>query len=168
MTASSNPALPPARSARVVLCDDHPALPALVVSALTPECTVVGMVGDARALLKEMDRLAPDLVVLDISMPGMSGLEAACEIRRSHPRTRIVFLTVHEDPDFAQAAFAAGGLGFVVKSRLATDLLPAVRAALGGRRFLSTSVRLGEALSRILGEPDGPKSAPKNKGQAPP
>ena len=84
-------------------------------------------------------------LVLDITMPRLDGIEAARQLRRSQRSAHLVFLTVHEDADFAQAAFDAGGLGYVVKALLASDLLPAIRAALADRRFVSPSLRLDEA-----------------------
>lgn len=128
--------------ARVVLADDHPAVLALVAAALAVACVVVGVVSNGRELLTAVDQLDPEIVVLDIGMPEVNGIDAAREIQRSHPGIKVVFLTIQEDADYARAAFAAGGLGYVVKSRLASDLLPAVRAALAGRRFLSPSVNL--------------------------
>ena len=130
---------------RVLLADDHPAMLALTAAALAGECLVVGSVGDGRALLAEAERLRPDVIVLDITMPRLDGIEAARQLRGSQWPARLVFLTVYEDADFAQAALDAGGLGFVVKARLASDLLPAIRAALADRRFISPTVRLDEA-----------------------
>lgn len=119
---------------------------ALTADALAGECLVVGRVGDGYELLAEAERLHPDVIVLDITMPRLGGIEAACQLRRSHP-FRLVFLTVHEDADYARAALDAGGLGYVVKARLASDLLPAIRAALADRLFVSPTVRLNEARS---------------------
>ena len=129
----------------MLLADDHPAMLALTANALASECCVVGTVGDGRALLAEAERLHPDLIVLGITMPRLDGIEAARQLRRSHRPARLVFLTVHEDADFARAALEAGGLGYVVKARLATDLLPAIRAALADRRFISPTLRFDEA-----------------------
>jgi DNA-binding NarL/FixJ family response regulator len=105
---------------------------------------VVGSVADGRALLAEAERLHPDVIVLDITMPLLDGIEAARQLRHSHGPARLVFLTVHEDADFARAALDAGGLGYVVKTRLASDLLPAIRAALADRRFVSPTISLEE------------------------
>jgi len=112
---------------------------------LEGECVVVGSVADGQALLDAVERLRPEIVVLDITMPQISGLDAAREIHSSHPRIALVFLTVHEDADFARAAFEAGAAGYVVKSRLATDLLCGIRAALAGQRFLSPVVHFDDA-----------------------
>jgi DNA-binding NarL/FixJ family response regulator len=127
---------------RVLLADDHPAMLALTAAVLAGEYLVVGSVGDGRELLAEAERLHPDVIVLDITMPRLDGIEAARQLRRSQRPARLVFLTVHEDADFAQAALDAGGLGYVVKARLASDLLAAIRAALADRRFVSPTLRL--------------------------
>jgi DNA-binding NarL/FixJ family response regulator len=130
---------------RVLLADDHPAMLALTAAALAGECSVVGRVGDGHELLAEAERLHPDVIVLDITIPHLEGIEAARQLQRSHRPARLVFLTVHEDADFAQAALDVGGLRYVVKARLATDLLPAIRAALADRRFISPTLRFDEA-----------------------
>jgi DNA-binding NarL/FixJ family response regulator len=129
---------------RVLLADDHPAMLALTAAALAGECCVVGSVADGRALLAEAELLHPDVIVLDITMPGLDGIAAAHHLHRLHQPARLVFLTVHEDADFAQAALDAGGLAFVVKGRLASDLLPAIRSALVGCRFISPTISLEE------------------------
>ena len=87
-------------------------------------------------------RVTPDLLVLDLSMPVMDGIEAALSLRASGSRTKVVFLTVHDDPDYVRAALATGALGYVVKFRLASDLVPALRDSLAGRTFVSPSIRL--------------------------
>ena len=133
------------RTTRVLLADDHEAILAAAAAVLEGEFQVVGSVRDGTALLIAAAELKPDIVVLDISMPLLHGFQTAREICRTHPHPRIVFLTVHEDADFARAAFAAGGLCYVVKSRLASDLLPALRAAIAGKIFLSPTVDLGAA-----------------------
>ena len=129
----------------MLLADDHPAMLALTAAVLADECCVVGTVGNGCELLAEAERLHPDLIVLDITMPGLDGIEAARQLRRSHRPARLVFLTVHEDADFARAALDAGGLGYVVKARLASDLLLAIRAALADRRFVSPTISLENA-----------------------
>jgi DNA-binding NarL/FixJ family response regulator len=130
----------------VLLADDYPPVLARSASALEGECQIVGTVSNGKSLLAEAVRLDPDAIVLDITMPQLDGLAAARALRLTHSRARLVFLTVHDDPDFARAAFEAGALGYVVKPRLASDLLPAVRAVLAGRRFLSPTVHLDNAV----------------------
>jgi DNA-binding NarL/FixJ family response regulator len=110
-----------------------------VVRLLEPEYEVVGAVEDGLALLEAAARMRPDVCVIDISMPGMNGIEAATHLRERAPTVKVVFLTVHEDQDFVRAALAAGALGYVVKSRMASDLRAAIRAALADRLFVSPS-----------------------------
>ena len=123
--------------ARVLLADDHEDFLAAAARLLEPEFEVVKTVGDGRALIDEAAGLEPDVLVLDISMPVVNGIEAARQLKAARSPARIVFLTVHRDPDYVQAALAAGGLGYVVKCRLASDLLLALREALAGRSFVS-------------------------------
>ena len=158
--AFSNSDAGSAERPRVLLADDHPAILALTAAVLAGECLVVGTVGNGCELLAEAERLHPDLIVLDITMPGLDGIEAARQLRRSPRPARLVFLTVHEDADFARAALDAGGLGYVVKARLATDLLPAIRAALADCRFISPTLRLDEA--RLI-SPDSPNKPTRRK-----
>jgi DNA-binding NarL/FixJ family response regulator len=110
-------------------------------------------------LLTKAERLNADVIVLDITMPRLDGIEAARRLQRWHPSARLVFLTVHEDADCARAALDAGGLGYVVKARLASDLLPAIRAALADRLFVSPTVRLDEARPT---SPDFPEKSNTN------
>jgi DNA-binding NarL/FixJ family response regulator len=123
--------------ARILLADDHKDIREKVMQQLDPEFEVVGAVEDGSALLSAASQMKPDVCVVDISMPIMSGIEAANQLRASGSTAKVVFLTVHEDPDFLEAALATGALAYVVKSRLATDLSPAIRAAMAGRLFVS-------------------------------
>jgi DNA-binding NarL/FixJ family response regulator len=124
------------------LADDHPDFVAIEAQLLEPEFDVIEKVGDGRASLEESARLKPDILVLDISMPVINGIEAAQRLRASGSVVKIVFLSVHEDADYVRAAVAAGALGYVVKCRVASDLLPALRAAAAGREFFSPGIRL--------------------------
>jgi DNA-binding NarL/FixJ family response regulator len=126
--------------ARVLLADDHPDFLAATARLLEPEFDVVETVHDGKALVEETQRFDPDLLVIDISMPVLNGIEAARKLTASGARAKIVFLTVHTDEDYVRAAQSAGGLGYVVKSQLASDLAPALRAALAGRPFVSPSI----------------------------
>ncbi len=130
---------------RVLLADDHPEILNKVTSLLASTCEIAGKVGDGQALLEAVDRLKPDLIVIDISMPVLNGIEAARQLKKSGSEVKIVFLTVHEDPDFVQAALASGACGYVVKPRLATDLVRAVEAAMADRRFISPSLSMKKA-----------------------
>jgi DNA-binding NarL/FixJ family response regulator len=126
---------------RVLLVDDSEIMLACATAALTSGCTVVGAVKDGRHALEAAKTLRPDVIVLDISMPGMTGLEVASRLRADGSTAGIVFLTVHDDEDFVLAARKAGGLGYVVKLRLTADLLHAVQEARAGRSFVSTFPR---------------------------
>ena len=127
IASSSTPDAGAAERPRVLLADDHAEMLALTARVLGIEYSVVGSVVDGVALLAEAERLQPDVIVLDITMPGLDGIEAARRLRRSKNSAPLVFFTIHEDCDFAGAALNAGGLGYVVKARLASDLLPAIR-----------------------------------------
>jgi DNA-binding NarL/FixJ family response regulator len=126
--------------ARVLLADDHPDMLTVVARLLTRTFDVVGMVGDGESLLNAASDLQPDVLVLDISMPLLTGIEAAQKLKERGNRARIVFLTVHDDPDFVRASLASGAFGYVVKPRIATDLVVAIREALAGRIFISPSL----------------------------
>jgi DNA-binding NarL/FixJ family response regulator len=122
---------------RVLLVDDNEAMLSRARAILAAECEVVGAVKDGPTALDAADDLHPDVVVLDISMPGMSGFDVACHLRDAGSPPAIVFLTVHDGEEFVVAAQKAGGLGFVVKSRLTFDLLLAVQKARMGASFIS-------------------------------
>ncbi len=122
---------------RVLLVDDNEAMLARAASVLARGCTVVGTVRSGTAAIEAAAALKPDVVVLDISMPGMNGLELAQCLGEAGSTAALVFLTVHEDEEFVLAAQAAGGIGYVVKPRLSSDLMLAVREARAGRSFVS-------------------------------
>jgi DNA-binding NarL/FixJ family response regulator len=126
--------------ARVLVADDHQSLLDRVVSILCDEFVVVATVHDGTAVVEAEARLEPDVLVIDISMPGMSGLEAASTIRRRGSRAAVVCLTAHQEREIVEAAWQAGALGYVTKTSLACDLVPAVRAALAGHRFVSRGI----------------------------
>jgi DNA-binding NarL/FixJ family response regulator len=124
--------------ARILLADDHTAILDLVSHMLEDEYEVIGTVADGNSVCSQVKKLKPDVIVLDISMGECSGIEIARRLQEQGYTGEIVFLTVHEDPDFVSAAIGAGGRGYVIKSRVNADLRPAVRAALLHRVFVST------------------------------
>ena len=126
--------------ARILLADDHPDLLLIVTDLLNSMFDVVGAVGDGESLLNAAAYLQPDVLVIDISMPVLTGIEAAQRLKERGNMARIVFLTVHDDPDFVRASLATGAFGYVVKPRVATDLVHAIREALADRIFISPSV----------------------------
>ena len=131
--------------ARVVLADDHPLLLARIARLLTPEFDVVGTAADGQSAVETTASLEPDVLILDISMPVLSGIEAATRVAATESRTRVIFLTVHEDLDMLSKAMATGALGYVSKSRMASHLVPAVNAALAGHAYVSNSFPQNES-----------------------
>ena len=125
---------------RVLLADDHNVVLERVLSLLQPSFQVVGTVSNGRELVTEALRLQPDVIVLDISMPILTGIQAAHELRQAGSTAKLVFLTVHDEPGIVDACAAEGGLGYVTKSRLRRDLIPAITEALSDRSFISPSV----------------------------
>jgi DNA-binding NarL/FixJ family response regulator len=122
---------------RVLLVDDNEAMLARAAAVLTPGCAVVGVVRDGAAAIEAAVALHPDVIVLDISMPDMTGLDVARRLRELRSTAAVVFLTVHDEEELILAAKAAGGIGYVTKPRLASDLVTAVREARKGRPFVS-------------------------------
>jgi len=123
--------------ARVLLVDDNEGMLARAAAALSSDYDIVGSIKSGQAAMKAAITTQPDVIVMDISMPGMNGLEAAANLRAAGSTAALVFLTVHDEEDFITAARAVGAIGYVVKPRLASDLSVAVREALAGRPFVS-------------------------------
>lgn len=124
---------------RVLLADDHPLILERVTTLLQSKFDVVGVAHNGLQMVLEAIRLNPDIIVADISMPELDGIEAAHRLREMGSGASIVFLTIHESPEFVEACLAEGALGFVAKSHMKTDLVPAINAALAGRCFVSSS-----------------------------
>jgi DNA-binding NarL/FixJ family response regulator len=142
MTCEPPDSMNSAQSIKILLVDDHPAMLQQTIRMLPEDYEVVDALESGSELETAVARHEPDLLVLDITLPGLSGIQLASCLRRSGYSTKIVFLTVHCDADYAREAFAAGGNGFVVKARLASDLVPALRAVLAGERFVSPCAEL--------------------------
>ncbi len=125
---------------RVLLADDHKAMRDHVTRHLEADFEVMEAVANGRTLLDAALRLKPDVCLLDISMPVLDGIETAIQLKQRGSNAKIVFLTIHEDVDFLDAALRAGASGYVLKRLMASDLLPAIREVLAGRTFISSSV----------------------------
>ena len=122
---------------RVLLVDDNEEMLELSTRVLRSSCVIVGAVNNGAAALEVADLLRPHVIVLDISMRGMSGLETAYGLQRAGSTASIVFLTIHDEDEFLAAAYAAGAIGYVLKPRLVSDLSVAVHEARDGRGFES-------------------------------
>lgn len=126
----------------ILLADDNAAVLSHVGKMLSKQTNymVVGAINDGTTVVRECLRLKPDLAILDISMGMVSGIDIALQLRELGCNAKIIFLTVHEDRDYMSAAIGAGGSAYVVKSRLSTDLLPGIEAALANRLFVSANL----------------------------
>jgi DNA-binding NarL/FixJ family response regulator len=122
---------------RVLIGEDHPATARLLQTLLATDFEVVAWVSDGAALVAAATRLAPDAIVTDIAMPGLDGITAATEVRSRDAGARIVFVTVHAEPDMVEAGLSTGALGYVLKDTAGDDLVAAVHAALQGKRYVS-------------------------------
>jgi DNA-binding NarL/FixJ family response regulator len=128
------------RRIRVLLADDHPLTLEGIRAFLEPHCTSVGTVTDGRALVEEALRLKPDLIVMDITMPLLNGIDSAIQIKKSLPDMKLVFITMHSDPAYLEAALNAGAMGYVLKSAVREELLDAVTSAMDGHIYVSPAL----------------------------
>jgi len=135
---------------RLLLADDHVAIREKATRILEVEYSVIDAVGNGQEMLDAESRIKPDAVILDISMPIMTGLEAASRLKQRGSAAKIIFLTVHEDAAFVRAAMDIGAVGYVIKSRLATELCRAVEEAMAGRIFVSPPLSLLTTVSTVL------------------
>jgi DNA-binding NarL/FixJ family response regulator len=136
-------------SPRVLLADDHLLLLAAVEKLLADECTIVGQVADGRALVNAAEKLRPDIIVLDVEMPSLNGLEAARQLKQRLKNVKLVFLTMHENPDLAAEAFRAGGSAYLLKRSAANELSSAIREVMQGRWYV-TPLMTRELIESLL------------------
>lgn len=126
---------------RVLIADDHNIVAEGLRALLETSCNVVGVVSDGRALLEQAPRLRPEVIVLDIGMPLLNGLDAAERLRRSVPSAKLVFLTMNDDPNLAAAALNLGAVGYVLKHAAASELVKAVSEVLQGKSYVTPKLR---------------------------
>jgi DNA-binding NarL/FixJ family response regulator len=139
---------------RVLLADDHVLVAEALKGLLSEEFDLVGVVEDGRALVKAAQELQPDVVVADISMPHLNGLEALPQVKAVAPSARVVFLTMHRDVAYARRALEAGALGFVLKHSAPAELILAIKSALQGRTFITPALA-GDVIDSIRSNPAG-------------
>jgi DNA-binding NarL/FixJ family response regulator len=128
---------------RVLLADDHRMLREAFAQLLESSCEIVGAVGDGRALLTAAEELKPDIVVIDIGMPLLNGLDATRQLKRTMPNLKIIILTINEDPDVAAEAFRAGASSYLLKNSAASELLRAIDEAMRGQSYVTPLVAKG-------------------------
>ena len=146
---------------RVLMADDHSLILAGLRKLVEADCDVVGTVEDGRALVEAAQQLRPDLILLDISMPLLNGLEAARQLRTLVPDCKLIFLTMHASPTYATEAFQAGASGYLLKRSAASELGLAIASVLQGQHYLTpllTKEVLDSALKLSTGERGNPVS----------
>jgi DNA-binding NarL/FixJ family response regulator len=151
----------PGRRPRVLLADDHLLVAQALTSLLSPEFDLVGVVEDGRQLLEAAAELRPDVIVADITMPHLNGIDALVRLREQGDEVPVVFLTMHRDVTFARRALEAGASGFVLKHSASTELVAALRSALEGKTYLTPQIagEVLEAMKQGPGQSDDPVAA---------
>lgn len=141
---------------RVLLGDDHRMFSEALAHLLESQFEVVGIIDNGRELIAAAEKLRPDVILVDISMPGLNGLEAARRIQKMSHAPKTVFLTMHEDATYATAAFQAGASGYVLKRSTPAEIITAVREAMLGRRYVSPLID-PDLLNRLQKKNDHPE-----------
>ncbi len=137
---------------RVFVADDQEEVLLATAQALEGEFQIVGLAGNGRDVLRLVPKLCPEILILDIVMPVVNGIEVAMRLQAARSAANIVFLTVHEDSDFLKAAMSTGAKGYVSKAHLETDLVPAIRSVLEGGSFVSPSITVLDQATRSCGD----------------
>ncbi|HEY7697756.1 MAG TPA: response regulator transcription factor [Vicinamibacteria bacterium] len=138
---------------RVLLADDHRIVAEGLKELLTPEFELLGLVEDGRALVEEAGKLRPDVIVADITMPHLNGIDALAQLKKNDPGVKVVFLTMHREVAYARRALEAGASGYVLKHSAPDELVMAIRAALNGQKYI-TPAMAGEVLESIQSDPE--------------
>jgi DNA-binding NarL/FixJ family response regulator len=144
------------RRTRVFLADDHTLLLEAFTNLLEPKCDIVGTASDGREMLKKVAKLEPDVVVLDISMPNLNGFDAGEKLKKRLPDTKLIFLTVNEDPDMVTEAFRIGANGYLLKNSAASELFQAIDVVMEGSNYVTPKIARG-MISSFIKNPGGEK-----------
>ena len=129
---------------RVLLADDNKPLVGRVAELLAPLFDVVGSAVNGKELVAQALRLAPDVIVTDITMPILTGIEAVRQLRDAGFKAKVVFLTIHSESEFLEACLEEGAIGYVLKTQMTDDLIPAIQAAVAGKQYVSSAMSIAE------------------------
>ena len=151
---------------RVLMADDHSMILAGLRKLVEVECEVVGMVEDGRALVEAAQKLRPDLILLDISMPLLNGLEAARQLTKLVPESKLIMLTMHASPTYATEAFQAGASGYLLKRSAASELNQAIKSVLQGQQYL-TPLITKDVLDSVFKPSTGERGTPASTALTP-
>ena len=151
---------------RVLMADDHSMILAGLRKLVEGECEVVGTVEDGRALVEAAQKLRPDLILLDISMPLLNGLEATRQLTKLVPESKVIILTMHASPAYATEAFQAGAAGYLLKHSAALELSQAIQSVLQGRQYL-TPLITKDVLDSVFKPSTGERGTPASTALTP-
>jgi DNA-binding NarL/FixJ family response regulator len=140
---------------RVLLADDHMMVAEGLKNLISPEFDLVAIVGDGRAMVEQAKQLRPDVIVADITMPELNGLDAMAHLKKDCPNTKMVFLTMHDEPAYARRALEAGAAGYVLKHSAPAELIAAIHAALNEKTYVTPTL----AAALMQTHPRDPQSA---------
>jgi len=149
------------KRARIIVADDHSIILAGIRSLVEQDCELVGQVADGKALVDAALTLRPDLIILDIGMPVLNGIDAAKQIRKAWPEAKFLFLTMHNSPIYLEEAMRVGNAGYVLKTSAAEELRPAIQSVLKGIVFVSAA--FGRDAVDLLQTPSGRRSGSSRK-----
>jgi DNA-binding NarL/FixJ family response regulator len=139
---------------RILLADDHRMVAEGLISLLRPEFELLDVVEDGRALVEAARKLRPDVIIADITMPQLNGIDALAQLKKDNPGVKVVFLTMHRDVAYARRALEAGASGYVLKHSAHTELVAAIRLALSDRTYITPAVA-GEVFRSLQHDPSG-------------
>jgi DNA-binding NarL/FixJ family response regulator len=140
------------KRARILLADDHRLVAEALKTLLSADFELVGVVGDGRTLLEAVREQRPDVIVADVVMPGLNGIDALIQLKKENPAVRVVFLTMHPEVSYARRALDAGALGYVLKHSAPAELVAAIRSALAGKTYITPALA-GEILEAMRRKP---------------